>query len=36
MLALTNNISKEEAGVDATRLAIKALLYSIPYTSANF
>ena len=36
MLALTNNISKEESGVDACKLAIKALLYSIPYTTANF
>ena len=36
MLALTNNISKEEANNETCRLAIKALLYSIPYTAANF
>lgn len=36
MLALTNNISKEESAQEACRLAIKALLNSIPYTAANF
>jgi len=36
MLALTNNISKEAENVEACRLAIKALLNSIPYTTANF
>mmetsp|Transcript_14860 Transcript_14860/g.18624 ORF Transcript_14860/g.18624 Transcript_14860/m.18624 type:complete len:115 (-) Transcript_14860:2106-2450(-) len=36
MLALTNNISKEEANVEPCRLATKALLNSIPYTAANF
>jgi importin subunit beta-1 len=36
MLALTNNISKEAENVEACRLAIKALLNSIPYTAANF
>ena len=36
MMALTNNISKDEANVEACRLAIKALLNSIPYTAANF
>lgn len=36
MLALTNNISKEEVNVETCRLAIKALLFSIPYTAANF
>ena len=36
MLALTNNISKEAENTEATRLAIKALLNSIPYTTANF
>lgn len=36
MLALTNNISKDEANGEACKLAIKALLNSIPYTTANF
>ena len=36
MLALTNNISKEAANDVSCRLAIKALLYSIPYTTVNF
>jgi len=36
MMALTNNISKDEANVEACRLAVAALLNSIPYTRANF
>jgi len=36
MVALTKNISKEDGNVEACRLAIKALLFSIPYTAANF
>jgi len=36
MMALTNNISKEEANVEPCRLAVGALLNSIPYTSTNF
>lgn len=36
MLALTNNISTDENFVAPTKLAVKALLHSIPYTSANF
>ena len=36
MLALTNNIDNDEANSEACRLAIRALLRSIPYTSVNF
>lgn len=36
MLALTNNISTDEAFTAPCKLAVKALLHSIPYTSANF
>lgn len=36
ILALTNNISASPEEAQPTRLAIKALLYSIPYTSPNF
>ena len=36
MLALTNNISKDAANEVACQLAIKALLFSIPYTTMNF
>lgn len=36
MLALTNNISNEDSFIAPCKLAIKALLHSIPYTSANF
>ena len=36
MLALTNNISNEDAFIPPCKLAVKALLHSIPYTSANF
>lgn len=36
MLALTNNISKDDAQVEACRLAIKALHHAIPYTTTNF
>ena len=36
MLALTNNINNDEANSEACRLAIRALLRSIPYTSVNF
>jgi len=35
ILALTNNIDNE-GPVEPTKLAIKALLYSVPYTSPNF
>lgn len=35
ILALTNNISKE-GSLDPTKLSIKALLYSVPYTRPNF
>lgn len=35
LLALTNNISNTEPH-EPTRLAIRALLFSIPYTSPNF
>lgn len=36
MLALTNNISKEDANQESCRLAVKALLLSVPYASQNF
>lgn len=36
MLALTNNISNQEELNDPCKLAIKALLHSIPYTASNF
>jgi importin subunit beta-1 len=36
MLALTNNINNDVAFTDPCKLAVKALLHSIPYTSANF
>jgi len=36
MLALTNNISKDDGQMEACRLAIKALHHAIPYTTANF
>jgi hypothetical protein len=36
MLALTNNITTDENLTPACKLAVKALLHSIPYTSANF
>jgi len=36
ILALTNNISASPEEEQPTKLAIKALLYSIPYTSPNF
>lgn len=36
MLALTNNINNDENFVASTKLAVKALLHSIPYTTANF
>ena len=36
MMALTNNIVKDESLVEACRLAVGALLNSIPYTKANF
>ena len=35
ILALTNNIS-ESGQIDSTKLAIKALLYSVPYVTPNF
>jgi len=35
ILALTNNISNE-GPIEPTKLAIKALLYSVPYTRPNF
>jgi importin subunit beta-1 len=35
ILALTNNITKD-GPIEPTKLAIKALLYSIPYTTPNF
>ena len=36
MLALTNNISKEDANQEPCRLAVKALLHSVPFMQANF
>ena len=36
MTALTQNISKDPANVDACRLSIKALYHSIPYATQNF
>lgn len=36
MLALTSNISAQPDFAQQTKLAINALLHSIPYTSANF
>ena len=36
MLALTNNISNDDAFTAPCKLAVKALLHSVPYTSANF
>ena len=36
MLALTSNISKDAANDQACIIAIKALLNTIPYTTANF
>jgi len=36
MLALTNNISKEAKDEQKCRLAVSALLNSIPYSRANF
>lgn len=36
MLALTNNISTDEAFTAPCKLAVRALLHSIPYTSKNF
>lgn len=36
MEALTNNISKIEANVEPCRLAVKALLNSVPFMQANF
>jgi importin subunit beta-1 len=36
ILALTSNITEDQASVEPTRLSIRALLYSIPYTSPNF
>ena len=35
ILALTNNIT-DEGPIEPSKLSIKALLYSIPYTSPNF
>jgi hypothetical protein len=34
--ALISNISENEGDAQPTKLAIKALIYSIPYTSQNF
>ena len=34
--ALTTNISDSPEEAQSTRLAIKALLYSVPYTAPNF
>lgn len=36
MLALTNNISKDEGQVEACRLAVKALHHAVPYATVNF
>lgn len=36
MLALTNNITNDEGFTAPCKLAVKALLHSVPYTSANF
>lgn len=36
MLALTSNITNDEAFAAPCKLAVKALLHSIPYTAANF
>ena len=36
MEALTNNISKDEAKLEPCRLAVKALLHSVPFMQANF
>lgn len=36
MLALTNNISNDDVFTAPCKLAVRALLHSVPYTSANF
>lgn len=36
MIALTNSISSTEESVLTCKLAVKALLHSVPYTSQNF
>jgi importin subunit beta-1 len=36
ILALTNNIMNGEATPEPSRLAIKALLHSVPFTAPNF
>ena len=36
MMALTNNISSDEANVEPCRLAVNALLNSVPFMAANF
>lgn len=36
MLALTNNISADPNATQSCKLAVKALLYSVPYASQNF
>ena len=36
MLALTNNIDSKSEQQEPCKLAVKALLYSIPYTQDNF
>jgi len=36
LLALTNNISAEDSAESPCKLAIKALLYSVPYATQNF
>ena len=36
MLALTNNIDSTQPEQGPCKLAVKALLHTIPYTQANF